>query len=98
MLITHCRLREARSPGSENIGAARAHSCLLFIIALPVVIKPPGYYYPFRARQQTDIRQDGLGVWSLPGCSKPPKAPAFLRRTNKGLEYEYKSSDQLPES
>lgn len=52
MLITHCRLREARSPGSENIAAARAHSCLLFIIALPVVIKPPGYYYPFRALQQ----------------------------------------------
>lgn len=75
MLITHCRLREARSPGSENIAAAQAHSCLLFIIALPVVIKPPEYYYPFRALQQTHIRQDGLGVWSIPGCSNPPAAP-----------------------
>lgn len=47
------------------------HVCLWFIITLPIVIKPLGYYYPFMALQQRRMRQDGLGVLSIPGYSCP---------------------------
>lgn len=35
------------------------------------MIKPLGHYYPFMALQLRSMRQDELGVWSLPGYSSP---------------------------
>lgn len=46
------------------------HVGLWFIITLPIVIKPLGYY-PFMALQQRSMRQDGLHVLSIPGYSTP---------------------------
>lgn len=47
------------------------HVCLCFIITFPIVIKPLGHYYPFMALQLSSMRQDGLGVSSVPGYSSP---------------------------
>lgn len=63
--------KRGRSPARKNIVTMHVHVCVWFIITLPIVIKPLGYYYPFMALQQRRMRQDGLGVLSIPGYSCP---------------------------